>query len=65
MDKKDMRRLIAYGNAYSKNTKRKLSAITVEECLLDFREVRILNHTAVAVPVLDYQKLAFPLIVKN
>lgn len=65
MDKKDMRRLIAYGNAYSMNTKRKLSAITVEECLLDFRKVRILNHAAVAVPVLDYQKLTFPLIIKN
>ena len=65
MDREDMRRLIAYGNAYSMNTKRKLSAITVEECLVDFREVRILNHTAVAVPVLDCQKLTFPLIIKN
>lgn len=65
MDREDMRKLISYGNAYARYTKRKLSAITVEECLLDIREVRILNHMAVAVPVLDCQKLTFPLIVKN
>ena len=33
MDKKDMRNLIWYGDAYSKYTKKKLSEITVVECL--------------------------------
>lgn len=37
MDREDMRRLISYGDVYSKYTKRKLSAITVEECLNDMR----------------------------
>ena len=64
MDKKDMRKLISYGNAYSKYTKKKLSEITVEECL-NFTYFRIWSHTAVAVPVLDYQKLTFLLIIKN
>lgn len=52
MDKKDMRRLISYGDVYSKYTKKKLSAITVEECL-NSMEFEIWNHTAVAVPVFD------------
>ena len=33
MDREDMRNLISYGNAYSKDTKKKLSEITVVECL--------------------------------
>lgn len=33
MDKKDMRKLISCGKAYSKYTKKKLSEITVVECL--------------------------------
>ena len=56
MDREDMRRLISYGDVYSKYTKKKLSAITVEECL-NSMEFKIWNHTAVAVPVLDCQKL--------
>ena len=56
MDKKDMRRLISCGNAYSKYTKKKLSEITVEECL-NFMYFRIWSHTAIAVPVFDCQKM--------
>lgn len=37
MDKKDMRRLIMFGNVRSKLTKKELSQITVEECLNDMR----------------------------
>ncbi len=37
MDKNDMRRLIMFGNVRSKLTKKKLSQITVEECLNDMR----------------------------
>lgn len=37
MDKKDMHRLIMFGNVRSKLTKKKLSQITVEECLNDMR----------------------------
>jgi hypothetical protein len=33
MDREDMRNLIWYGNACSKYTKKKLSEITVVECL--------------------------------
>ena len=51
-----MRRLISYGDVYSKYTKKKLSAITVEECLNSMK-FEIWNHTAVAVPVFDCQKL--------
>lgn len=51
-----MRRLISYGDVYSKYTKKKLSAITVKECL-NSMEFEIWNHTAVAVPVFDCQKL--------
>lgn len=56
MDREDMRKLISYGDVYSKYTKKKLSAITVEECL-NSMEFKIWNHTAVAVPVFDCQKL--------
>lgn len=56
MDREDMRKLISYGYVYSKYTKKKLSAITVEECLNSMK-FEIWNHTAVAVPVLDCQKL--------
>ena len=37
MDKKDMLRLIMFGNVHSKLTNKKLSQITVEECLNDMR----------------------------
>lgn len=37
MDKKDMCRLIMFGNVRSKLTKKELSQITVEECLNDMR----------------------------
>lgn len=37
MYKKDMHRLIMFGNVRSKLTKKKLSQITVEECLNDMR----------------------------
>lgn len=56
MDKKDMRKLISYGNAYSRYTKKKLSEITVEECL-NFMYFRIWSHTAIAIPVFDCQKM--------
>lgn len=56
MDREDMRRLISYGNVYSKDTKKKLSEITVQECL-GFSDFRTWNHTAVAVPVFDCQKM--------
>lgn len=52
MDREDMRRLISYGNVYSKDTKRKLSAITVEECL-NFMEFEIWNRRIYALPVLN------------
>lgn len=52
MDKKDMRRLISYGNVYSKDTKKKLSEITVEECL-NFMEFEIWNRRIYALPVLN------------
>lgn len=52
MDKKDMRRLISYGNVYSKDTKKKLSEITVEECL-NFMEFKIWNRRIYALPVLN------------
>lgn len=52
MDKKDMRRLISYGDVYSKYTKKKLSAITVEECL-NFMEFEIWNRRIFALPVLN------------
>lgn len=52
MDKKDMRRLISFGNAYARYTKRKLSAITVEECL-NFMEFEIWNRRIYALPVLN------------
>mgnify|MGYP004667023343 FL=1 len=47
-----MRRLISYGNVYSKDTKRELSAITVEECL-NFMEFEIWNRRIYALPVLN------------
>jgi hypothetical protein len=56
MNREDMRKLISYGNVYSKDTKKKLSEITVQECL-DFMDISIWNHTAVAVPVFDCQKM--------
>ena len=37
MDNKDTHRLITFGNVRSKLTKKKLSQITVEECLNDMR----------------------------
>ena len=43
MDREDMRRLISYGNVYSKDTKRELSAITVKECL-NFMEFEIVEY---------------------
>lgn len=52
MDREDMRRLISYGNVYSKDTKRKLSAVTVEECL-NFMEFEIWNRRISALPVLN------------
>lgn len=52
MDKEDMRRLISYGNVYSKDTKKKLSEITVEECL-NFMEFEIWNRRIYALPVLN------------
>jgi hypothetical protein len=52
MDKEDMRRLISYGNVYSKDTKKRLSEITVEECL-NFMEFKIWNRRIYALPVLD------------
>lgn len=52
MDREDMRRLISYGNVYSKETKRKLSAITVEECL-NFMEFEIWSRRIYALPVLN------------
>lgn len=51
MDREDMRRLISYGNACSKYTKKKLSEITVEECL-NFMEFEIWNRRIYALPVL-------------
>lgn len=47
-----MRRLISYGNVYSKDTKKKLSEITVEECL-NFMEFEIWNRRIYALPVLN------------
>lgn len=52
MDKKDMRKLISCGKAYSKYTKKKLSEITVEECL-NFMEFEIWNRRIYALPVLN------------
>ena len=52
MDREDMRRLISYGNACSEYTKKKLSAITVEECL-NFMEFEIWNRRIFALPVLN------------
>lgn len=52
MDREDMRRLISYGNVYSKDTKKKLSEITVEECL-NFMEFEIWNRKRYALPVLN------------
>ena len=52
MDREDMRRLISYGNVSSKDTKRELSAITVEECL-NFMEFEIWNRRIYALPVLN------------
>lgn len=52
MDREDMRNLIWYGNACSKYTKKKLSEITVEECL-NFMEFEIWNRRICALPVLD------------
>jgi hypothetical protein len=52
MDREDMRNLIWYGNACSKYTKKKLSEITVEECL-NFMEFEIWNRRIYALPVLD------------
>ncbi len=51
MDREDMRRLISYGNACSKYTKKKLSEITVEECL-NFMEFEIWNRRIYGLPVL-------------
>lgn len=54
MDREDMRNLISYGDVYSKYTKKKLSAITVEECL-DFWDFMIWNKHNFAPPIIYYK----------
>nr|DAN06946.1 MAG TPA: hypothetical protein [Bacteriophage sp.] len=49
-----MRRLISYGNVYSKDTKKKLSEITVEECL-NFMEFEIWNKYNFTPPIIYYK----------
>ena len=51
MDREDMRKLISYGNACSKYTKKKLSEITVQECL-DFWHFEMWNRRMFASPIL-------------
>lgn len=51
MDREDMRKLISYGNACSNYTKKKLSEITVQECL-DFWHFEIWNRSMFASPIL-------------
>lgn len=51
MDREDMRKLISYGNACSKYTKKKLSEITVVECL-DFMHFEMWNRRMFAPPIL-------------
>ena len=54
MDREDMRRLISYGNACSEYPKKKLSEITVEECL-DFWHFMVLNKHNFAPPIIYYK----------
>lgn len=54
MDKKDMHRLIMFGNIRSKLTKKKLSQITVEECL-DFWLFMVWNKHNFAPPIIYYK----------
>lgn len=54
MDKEDMRRLISCGKECSKYTKKKLSEITVEECL-DFWHFMIWNKHNFAPPIIYYK----------
>lgn len=49
-----MRNLIWYGNACSKYTKKKLSEITVQECL-DFWQFMIWNKYNFAPPIIYYK----------
>ncbi len=51
MDREDMRKLISYGNACSNYTKKKLSEITVQECL-DFWHFEMWNRRMFASPIL-------------
>ena len=51
MDREDMCKLISYGNACSNYTKKKLSEITVQECL-DFWHFEIWNRRMFASPIL-------------
>lgn len=54
MDKEDMRRLISCGKECSKYTKKKLSEITVEECL-DFWHFIIWNRHNFATPIMHHK----------
>ena len=54
MDREDMRRLISYGNACSEYTKKKLSEITIQECL-DFRLFMVWNKHNFAPPIIYYK----------
>lgn len=54
MDREDMRNLISYGNACSKYTKKKLSEITIEECL-DFWLFMIWNKHNFDPPIIYYK----------
>lgn len=54
MDREDMRKLISWGNECSKYTKKKLSEITVQECL-DFWHFMIWNKYNFAPPIIYYK----------
>ena len=54
MDREDMRKLISWGNECSKYTKKKLSEITVQECL-DFFFFFICNKHNFATPIIYYK----------
>ena len=57
MDREDMRKLISCGNECSKYTKKKLSEITVQECL-DFWHFMIWNKYNFAPPIIYYKSLS-------
>lgn len=54
MDREDMRRLILYGDVYSKYTKKKLSEITVVECLC-FWIFMVENRHSFDPPIIYYK----------